>query len=406
MPFRVKRQTPLPFPMAKSPGFLVARNRSLEAYIRSLGPAVYLPLTDILTDEWGAASLARNVMYGGGVGAELLTNGDFSAWTGDDPDDWAVTETLNGEVTERDSGDLNADPAGTGAANLYRPGAGDVSRIQQTKATVGDTYRMIAIISAITGQVDMHEAGGVLNQITTVDTHIHDFIAAFTGGHGLQQAGITGDATLDSVSLKKIGELDGLYVGPTLGNDTFAGRPCPTSDGVNDYAQLEYNRLESVFNPDIGSMAIALKLTSAQWQDANLYWAMVIGEGSDDRFMIYKVAANTLRFQVHVGAAALSTAYAVQAEDYDKWLFPICTWNSAQNRFNLHVKASSAAQTYPVGTWTTNDLTSAFCQIGANNTSNFWPGSLASAFLTNNELTAADAPSLYSTAKSQEPLMA
>ena len=147
------------------------------------------------------------------IGSELLTNGDFSAWTADDPDGWteANESSPNREVTERDSGQLYA---GTnvvgGSMNVFDDdSAGPVIGVSQSGLTpAGDTFRLLSDISAISGSVQVHEAGGVKATYNSTGLKSLDYIALFSSTIGYQMGGISGDATIDDSSLKKIGELD------------------------------------------------------------------------------------------------------------------------------------------------------------------------------------------------------
>ena len=81
------------------------------------------------------------------LGAELLTNGDFSAWTGDNPDGWTVEgETApDPEVTERDPNQGHADTKTVGgAANFYSSATNYAPRMSQAPATVGLWYEVAA----------------------------------------------------------------------------------------------------------------------------------------------------------------------------------------------------------------------------------------------------------------------
>lgn len=102
----------------------------------------------------GLAILGVPVMRGGpktlivtsftqSLGTELLTNGDFSAWTGDNPDGWTVLKETapDPEVTERDPGQLHADTKTVGgAANIYNTAGTSFPALSQTVTTVGLWY--------------------------------------------------------------------------------------------------------------------------------------------------------------------------------------------------------------------------------------------------------------------------
>jgi hypothetical protein len=70
-------------------------------------------------------------------GPDLITNGDFANWTGDDPDGWVVSETPPGAVTEGVSG----------GCRIYSPASEFVS-LSQVTMEIGKTYRVLAEVSA------------------------------------------------------------------------------------------------------------------------------------------------------------------------------------------------------------------------------------------------------------------
>jgi len=72
----------------------------------------------------------------------LVVNGNFSAWTADDPDSWSVATGTGGDVTERgfDQGNTGG---GSGSCNLLKGTVGNAI-IQQTITVVnGQTYDLI-----------------------------------------------------------------------------------------------------------------------------------------------------------------------------------------------------------------------------------------------------------------------
>jgi hypothetical protein len=103
------------------------------------------------------------------VGAELLTNGDFSAWSGDNPTGWTVTENPpNAEATQRNPSQLHADAMTTGgAANLYRSGSATQVVLAQTILTAGDYYIVdVAVSARASGSIAVDDANGNLSMFT------------------------------------------------------------------------------------------------------------------------------------------------------------------------------------------------------------------------------------------------
>ena len=84
---------------------------------------------------------------------ELVTNGDFSAWTADNPDGWVVTDSApNQEVSEVASGEAhaNAPNLGGGMCNIYTDDGTSVYMRQDITLIVGRTYRVFINIDTVT----------------------------------------------------------------------------------------------------------------------------------------------------------------------------------------------------------------------------------------------------------------
>lgn len=97
-------------------------------------------------------------------GPQLLTNNDFSAWSGDNPAGWFIEgETApDPEVTERGSGQTHAG-AGTGACNIYSSLTNSKPAIRQTVMTEGRYYRAdVSITAYASGSLVLSPFGGQL----------------------------------------------------------------------------------------------------------------------------------------------------------------------------------------------------------------------------------------------------
>jgi len=104
------------------------------------------------------------------VGSELVTNGDFANWTGDNPDDWTLigTEDANNYVTE-DSSKCRIVSDGT-----------DIG-ILQTILTIGQIYYYsVDVVTATTGRLNFSDGVASLAQLDTVQTYAGTFIAQGT----------------------------------------------------------------------------------------------------------------------------------------------------------------------------------------------------------------------------------
>ena len=136
---------------------------------------------------------------------DLVTNGDFSAWTADDPDGWQV----GGESgTDPEVSEVGADEghggAGTGALNFKTTGAG--IDIKQTILTVGKRYRMsLDVTNVVSGSIKLTAGdGSALLIMDTVKTYVFDWTTDTTVFF-LRRAGAC-DITIDNVKVYELSD--------------------------------------------------------------------------------------------------------------------------------------------------------------------------------------------------------
>ena len=146
--------------------------------------------------------IARKNAYG----PELVTNGDFTAWTGDNPDDWTVSGevTTDPEVSEVGTGESHGD-AGTGSCNLFT--SGDNTNFNQGLATViGETYRLTFDISYITGSIQVKQSAALdFNEsFTTTGTKEIIFVCQTQDLTMTIKRNNACDATFDNFSVREI----------------------------------------------------------------------------------------------------------------------------------------------------------------------------------------------------------
>lgn len=141
------------------------------------------------------------------VGNEIIIKGDFSAWTGDNPDGWTVaTESLpDYEVSEVGTGEGHGG-SGTGLCNLYRNGAGYLNINQGTNVTAGGWYRISLVIDTIvSGSLELHNANGMSQVFTSTGAKLYTAVNWGIGSSWrIQAAANPTDITIDDVSLKSI----------------------------------------------------------------------------------------------------------------------------------------------------------------------------------------------------------
>jgi hypothetical protein len=138
-------------------------------------------------------------------GAELITNGNFSAWTADNPNGWSVVGEVASDpyVNEVGAGQGQGG-AGTGLCNLYRT-ASEIN-IRQTILTAGQWYRAGFLIDTFTsGALRLRDRLGGFNETsyTTTGTKLQIGRAAFNEIEFTGTANPT-DVTIDDVSFKQL----------------------------------------------------------------------------------------------------------------------------------------------------------------------------------------------------------
>lgn len=139
------------------------------------------------------------------LGHELLANGDFSAWTADNPDGWAVSgESGTDPQVSQVSNDGVHGGSGTGAANLYSTSA-VLTLSQNGILSAGETYALTFTITSLTDSV-----GGIAfyngsTQVTPLYHNLGTYTVVFNATSdqfNVQTYGAC-DVTLDNISVKQ-----------------------------------------------------------------------------------------------------------------------------------------------------------------------------------------------------------
>jgi len=131
------------------------------------------------------------------LGDDLVVNGDFYNWTGDNPDGWTIQGSENGSnfVTESPSGKLKI------------VSDGSLIGIQQDILTVGKTYTITVDVDDITGNFYIRTgATGITvapNRISTTGTLSFNSICSGDGSLFITR-GSSGSYTIDNVSVQQV----------------------------------------------------------------------------------------------------------------------------------------------------------------------------------------------------------
>lgn len=136
------------------------------------------------------------------LGSELITNGDFTAWTDGTPDGWYVSGESAGirEVSEVGAGESYGG-SGHGSANIYS-GDGSSIKLQQNALTTGTWFRCVFDISAVYGTLRVVYGGDVIPLITTIGRQL--FTGRAGGSFYFDRQTSACNVTLDNVSLRHL----------------------------------------------------------------------------------------------------------------------------------------------------------------------------------------------------------
>lgn len=148
-------------------------------------------------------TIDASVTQGWGI-VDAITNGNFVAWTGDDPDDWIVTETIpNSEVSEVGSAEGHGG-SGTGACNLYGDGA-TLALLQQSNVfESGVLYRVEFDVTKLTsGSFQFRNNLFDIQETISTEGH-HTYTFTSSGVSSIQFVVLATqacDATIDNVEI-------------------------------------------------------------------------------------------------------------------------------------------------------------------------------------------------------------
>lgn len=137
---------------------------------------------------------------------ELITNGNFSNWTTDNPNNWTVTgeSGSNPEVTQRSPSNTHSG-SGTGAANFFST-TNNQPRIAQTVLTSGLIYEVNTNLTARVSGNFAYDSGFVTtgnnNFVTVGNTRTIRLSNSTT--FRITAGAQPNDFTLDDVSVKRI----------------------------------------------------------------------------------------------------------------------------------------------------------------------------------------------------------
>jgi hypothetical protein len=151
-------------------------------------PADVLPITGM--------RLATTVEEGAALGDELIVNGDFSAWTGDDPTNWIVEE--NGTTTNITEVSGGARIISVDGTNVYMYANSTTNFL-----TIGKKYLYEVVIDVASGGLKTDVQYPTLIYDSGSGTYTGTFTATTEKFNICRHSGVT-DVTVSSVSIREV----------------------------------------------------------------------------------------------------------------------------------------------------------------------------------------------------------
>ena len=181
------------------------------------------------------------------VGAELLTNSDFSAWTGDDPDGWTVvgTEDAGSYVTES-----------SGKARIVSDG--DLIGLTQSALTANHWYKTTLSITAVAaGAVALNPSAlMVVSFRSSTGTQILTTVATAASFIINRSGGVT-DVTVDDASAKELTFNELVSLSDISTADVMAGVSLVNGSGYLCGLALNWDSASSPANGVICALVLA-----------------------------------------------------------------------------------------------------------------------------------------------------
>lgn len=175
----------------------------------------YVRVTDLPipfnTGDFDIATFNVTASLNSSAGSDVLTNGNFATWSGDNPTGWTITETgADPEVTERAPANGHADAVGAGgAANFFSSATDNRPIAKQANVLTSIGVWMIDgnVTKFVAGSVDMQIGANTQRSFSSaVLRRTYVGINSTTSpANDVQLFGRTGaNLTFDDVSAKKL----------------------------------------------------------------------------------------------------------------------------------------------------------------------------------------------------------
>jgi len=236
---------------------------------------------------------------------ELLTNNNFSLWS-PNPTGWSTIETVPADqISEVGSGE-GFGGTGSGSCNFRRSATGIV-QISQNIMTTGSRYYCHGHVSYDGGGSLVCFAEGVTIANIT-DAGDFDFIFTTTGDTFSMAAAVGTDMTSDYVSLVEINPLNMDLTAVTIGEFSSPGVGRMMGlNGTTSFGNMYSAELNSMLPPDVGTVSVVSKFSTAVWADGSNRDMLVLSAGANNQLYFRKRSSANELLLVKVSGGGTET---------------------------------------------------------------------------------------------------
>ncbi len=284
---------------------------------------------------------------------ELVTNGDFAAWTADNPDGWTIEgESGNDpEISEAATGEahVNTPTLGGGMCNFYTTGVSLTIYQLVEGLTIGRRYRFSITLDTVTTEWFIVKEHAHTQWATFYPGSAGIYTRTFVATHTdlrimVTDGGLAADITIDDISVKLCAiedssgnDHDGLAqrdTGGTGGSDSIhrAGKINGAFDfdgsaGLKDYIEIADHDDFSPGNSTVGS---GTPFSISSWVNMHnaAYFVWAGKYGSNEEWLLFTGTAKTIHFRMYDKSAGayIGRAYGTSLASYEnQWTHFVAT---------------------------------------------------------------------------------
>ena len=327
-------------------------------------------------------------------GSELLTDGDMETT---DTSAWAE---LNDSILTKETVDTHG---GVRVLRATRNGTTN-GALQLNLFTVGKTYRIVGHVRSDGNAIPtVGDNGGTsFTGTTSTSWQAVDVIRTVIYPHLALYCTTSVDGQYCEYDDFSVTEVSPLVGRPTNGvtlNEDAGGHltKAYSFDGTNDNVNIYSSDLNSVFNPDEGTLVAWAKYTGSWSDDTHHYIVDLTDSGSHNQVSLLKTTSNQLQVYTTAGDTPKSITSSSLGATTD-WFQIVATWSKSNDQLKLYLNGDQVESTQTgLGTWSAN-FQSTGCVIGAGLSTGTspWTGLINDVRLYDRALSAEEIGNLYS----------